>query len=101
MRGLTQTSVASKPADELARERRRVLPPEREEAALVGRGKTTLPVGADILKEQVAEGDCLDPGQRFRRERFRHPLVVELVDAARRDQHLDERDPERLGLSCE
>jgi hypothetical protein len=30
-----------------------------------------------------------------------HPGVVDLVDAARRDQHLDERNPECLGLPRE
>jgi hypothetical protein len=37
---------------ELVRERGRVLPPEREEAALTGRGETSLTVGADILEER-------------------------------------------------
>src|SRR5207244_4220797 len=84
--------------EELARERGRVVPPEGEEAALAGRGETTFPVGADILKEQIAEGNRLDPGQRGGRERFRHPRLVDLVDATRRDQHLDQRNPERFAL---
>src|SRR5439155_24421511 len=83
---------------ELVRQRGRVLPPEREEAALAGRGETSLTVGADILQEQIAKGNRLDPEERGGRERFRHPRLVDLVDAARRDQHLDQRDPERFGL---
>ena len=39
--------------EELAREIGRVMPPEREQAALAGRGETTLAVGTDILQEQV------------------------------------------------
>ena len=43
----------------------RVAPPEREEAALAGGGEPLFAVGADILEEEVAEGDRLDAGQRL------------------------------------
>jgi hypothetical protein len=49
---------------ELARKRTRIPSPEGEQAPLPGRGETFLAVGADILEEQVAEGDRLDPASR-------------------------------------
>jgi hypothetical protein len=87
--------------EELARQHSGVVPPEREQATLAGRGETTLPVGTNILQEQIAERDRLHLAQWCARERLGHPGVVDLVDAARRDQHLDERYPECLGLPRE
>jgi hypothetical protein len=90
----TQTSVASKPASRNSH-RSAVPRPRAGTAALAGRGDEP-PGRPGHPQEQVAEGDCLDPG-RLGREFSRHPHVVDLLTVM--DQHLDERDP-RLGLPC-
>src|SRR6266566_2076780 len=49
--------------DELASERRGVPSPERKERLPGVPGEESLAVGADILEEQVSEGDCADAGE--------------------------------------
>lgn len=64
-------------------------------------GEARLAVGADILEEQVAESDSVDGGQGRDRERLGHARLVDIVAAGWRDNDLDERDAERLGLPDE
>ena len=47
--------------EELARESGRIASPEREKAVLTRSGETCFAVGADVLEEQIAEGDVSTP----------------------------------------
>jgi hypothetical protein len=55
--------------------RRRSAPHERtqwEESASAGCCESRLAVGADVLEEEVAKGDCLNQGEGWRGERLGH-----------------------------
>src|SRR4051794_3659676 len=84
--------------DELLREGGGVATPEREERSAAGADQPLLAVGADVLEEEVAEGDRRDAVERGRRERARHPLFVGRVDAAGRDRDLHQLDSRRSRL---
>ena len=68
-RGSTQVSVARWPArDHLARQRRGGAAPEREQRDEAGARHPLLAVAADVLEEEVAKGDRLDPVRARRGE---------------------------------
>ena len=87
--------------DELAGQLGRCRAPRAERRRGAGRRQALLAVGADVLEEEVAEGDRVDARERGAGERLPHPLLVDLVAAGRGDRDLDERDAEGLGLAGE
>ena len=87
--------------DELGRELGRVAQPEREERLASGLREPLLPVGADVLEKEIAEGNRIDERQRLLLEGGSHPLLVELVAAGGRDRDLNQRDTEGVSLPAD
>jgi hypothetical protein len=88
-------------SDELVGEFGGIEPPNRKNSVFACRRKPLLSVGADVLEEEVAVGDSVDCGERLGCEGLLHSLLVDIVAAGHRDQHLDERDARSFGLSGE
>ena len=66
--------------DEFVRELGRIATPDGEQRATPDGGEAFLPVGADVLEEEVAEGDGLHQGERRRRA----PDICEVPSAFER-----------------
>ena len=61
--GSTQTSTASKPSSTNSCASSPVSPPEREQRPAGGPCEPLLPIGADVLQEQIGERDRADPSR--------------------------------------
>ena len=96
--GSTQVTTPVAGVDELARERRVSAPRAGRERGSSPARELSLAVGADVLEEEVAEGDPVSTifASRFR-EGALEPVLVTLPCCTReREQHLDELDPKPL-----
>ena len=73
----------------LARKLGGIAPPQRKHGVHAGPIELRLPIGANVLQEEVAERHVRDPRFQQVRHGFAHPLLVDLVGARRRDPYLD------------
>jgi hypothetical protein len=87
--------------DDLVRQLVRVASPEREDRLHPGFGHARLAVGADILKEEVAEDHVADAIGGDGLERLGHAGLVDLVRAGPGQAHLDQRQAKRRHLRVE
>jgi hypothetical protein len=79
----------------------RVAFPNREEGGHADTGEVFFAVGAEVFKEDVAEGDLADTLVVEEAESFFHARFVDGVDALRRDADFVQREAERFGLALE
>jgi hypothetical protein len=100
--GIDADEGCSKPVgDEATGELLGIHPPEREDTALAGPGEERFAVTANVLKEEVAEGDLFDTREIARCQRIEPTLLVEAVRAPGGNGHCDKGQAERPGLAFE
>jgi diguanylate cyclase (GGDEF)-like protein/PAS domain S-box-containing protein len=99
LRGIDADQHRAEPRlHELPRQHCRVAPPDGEDRPHPHPPQHLLAVGANLLEEEVAEGDGLDSLGPKRFERLAGAGGVLLVRSARADLHRPQRKPQRLRL---